>query len=111
MADLDFSGRTALVTGAASGIGAASALWLATRGIDRLVLIDRDGPGLERLDPACSVIRFVGDGADPALWDRVAADAGRCGHAVLNAGVVCGGRLEQRPVDASGRVRATTLDG
>ena len=35
---IDFSGRTALVTGAASGIGAATAAWLAQHGAGRLLL-------------------------------------------------------------------------
>ena len=46
----DFSGRSALVTGAASGIGAACARALAARGAAKLWLVDVDGEGLAALD-------------------------------------------------------------
>ena len=42
----DFNGRTALITGAASGIGAACARWLDAHGVAKLVLVDRDEAGL-----------------------------------------------------------------
>ena len=41
---LSLAGRTAIVTGAASGIGRAAALVFATRGA-HIVIVDRDGPG------------------------------------------------------------------
>ena len=66
--DLDFSGKSVLVTGAASGIGAACAAWLAGHGAARLVLVDRDAAGLERLELACARADFAGDVADPTLW-------------------------------------------
>lgn len=44
----DLAGKTALITGAAGGIGAALACGLATRGA-HLILTDRDMDGLERL--------------------------------------------------------------
>ena len=43
MTNLTFEGRSALVTGAASGIGAACARWLDRQGASKLWLIDRDG--------------------------------------------------------------------
>lgn len=48
MKDLDFTGKTAVVTGAASGIGEATAVALARRGAF-VALLDRDGEGCERV--------------------------------------------------------------
>ncbi len=109
--DLDFSGRTVLVTGAASGIGAACAVWLANRGCARLALVDRDERGLDLLTLDCATMRFVGDVADPALWTRVEAEAGPLDHAVLNAGIGAGGAIADLEFAEWRRVLAINLDG
>jgi 2-keto-3-deoxy-L-fuconate dehydrogenase len=109
--DFDFAGRTALVTGAASGIGAACAVWLAERGIARLVLVDRDGPGLERLALPCAAANFAGDVADPALWERIEAEAGPLDHAVINAGIGAGSPLAETTFEDWRRVLGVNLDG
>ena len=47
LAVLSLEGRVALVTGAARGIGAATAVALAEAGA-RVAVLDRDGDGIER---------------------------------------------------------------
>lgn len=83
----DFSGRSALVTGAGSGIGAAVAHWLDAQGIAELILIDIDQAALDRGEYHCEVRNFLGDVGDPGLWQAVAARLNRLDHAVLNAGI------------------------
>lgn len=106
-----FSGRTALVTGAASGIGAATARWLCAHSIARLVLVDRDEAGLAALELNCEVLDFAGDVSDPALWERVEAEAGALDHAVINAGIAAGGAIAELSFDEWRRVLAVNLDG
>jgi NAD(P)-dependent dehydrogenase (short-subunit alcohol dehydrogenase family) len=107
----DFSGRTALITGAASGIGAACAQWLDRHGIAELVLVDIDGPGLEALDLGCAVRRHVGDVADPGLWDTIERDLGRLDHALVNAGLANGGALVDFEFGEWRRIMSVNLDG
>jgi NAD(P)-dependent dehydrogenase (short-subunit alcohol dehydrogenase family) len=109
--EFDFGGRTALVTGSASGIGAACAAWLARQGIKRLVLVDLDETGLEKLGLDCDVAKIAGNVADPALWDRIEAETGAIDHAVLNAGIASGGPLVDLPLDEWRRVLSINLDG
>jgi len=103
--DLDFSGRSILVTGAASGIGAACSTWLQARGASRLVLIDREEAGF------CSPMTFVGDVADPALWEHVEASAGPIDHAIVNAGISPGGPIAETSFEDWRRVLSVNLDG
>jgi NAD(P)-dependent dehydrogenase (short-subunit alcohol dehydrogenase family) len=105
----DFADAIVLVTGASSGIGAATARLLQSRGA-ALIVIDRDAAGLEAF-PAAR--RLVGDVADPELWAR--ADLTGLTHAVLNAGIVgsAGGRTEIADLDFAvwRQVMTTNLDG
>ncbi len=104
-----FAGGTAVVTGAASGIGAALAPLLAARGSD-LVLVDRDAERLAGVaaairsaHPAVSVATAVVDLADPEATQRVADElvAAHPGTTLLvnNAGVALGGRFDQVTLD------------
>ena len=100
-----FAGGTAVVTGAASGIGEALAVQLAARG-SNLVLVDRDK---ERLDDVAARVRAAHPGlaVDTHVVDlsddeatAEAADALATGHPettllVNNAGVALGGRFDQ----------------
>jgi short-subunit dehydrogenase len=100
-----FSGGTAVVTGAASGIGAALAGLLADRG-SNLVLVDRDkerldgvADGVRRSHPQLCVDTYVVDLSDDAATAE-AADALAAAHPgttllVNNAGVALGGRFDQ----------------
>lgn len=88
-----FSGRIALVTGAASGIGAAFARLAAREGAAGLALLDRNRDGLEALagDLACPFVLSAGDVGDAAVWagfeTEIAARLGRIDLALANAGV------------------------
>jgi NAD(P)-dependent dehydrogenase (short-subunit alcohol dehydrogenase family) len=108
---MTFSGKTALVTGAASGIGAACARWLAAQGIGRLALVDRDAAGLDAIELDCRCDRFVGDVADEALWDRFEKQQIPLDFAVLNAGIAGGGLLPQTSLADWRRLMAVNLDG
>jgi NAD(P)-dependent dehydrogenase (short-subunit alcohol dehydrogenase family) len=74
--DLNLTGRTALITGAASGIGRATAAVLAAEGA-RIVGIDRDKEGLNEasgeLSPATGGMRHATVTADLSKADGVAA--------------------------------------
>jgi len=100
-----FSGGTAVVTGAASGIGEALAVQLAARG-SSLVLVDRDEERLtgvaDRLraaHPALRVVTHVADLSDDDQTTAVAAtlvtEHPETTLLVNNAGVALGGRFDQ----------------
>lgn len=103
------AGKTALITGAASGIGLATAQLLAAQGILQLVLVDRDAEALERVTLRARVTRIVGDVADPALW--AAADIGQLDFAVLSAGVAAAAPIDALDFAEWRRVMAINLDG
>jgi 3-oxoacyl-[acyl-carrier protein] reductase len=91
----DLKGKTALVTGGASGIGLATVIMLAENGCKVAInhLAD-DGRGPEQVEALCargldviSAPGNVGDAADCArMVDKAAADLGRLDFLVNNAG-------------------------
>ena len=105
-----FSGAMILITGAASGIGAASALRLAEAGA-RLILSDRDEAALSAF--AASVgdghRQLVGDVADESFWKS--ADLAGLTHALVNAGIGAGGPIESLDFAEWRRVLSINLDG
>jgi short-subunit dehydrogenase len=110
--DYVFAGGTAVVTGAASGIGEALAHALAAHGSD-LVLVDRDADRLGEVvaavragQPSVDVRSHVVDLADADATRRLGATlAGeRITLLVNNAGVALGGRFDQVTLDEFDRV-------
>lgn len=104
-----FAGGTAVVTGAANGIGAALAHGLAARG-SGLVLVDRDAEGLAAVRagvraarPGWPVATYVEDLADgpatTALGKRIATEHPAARLLVNNAGVGLAGRFDQVDVE------------
>ena len=95
------AGRTAVVTGAASGIGRGIALALAKRGCN-LALADLDETGLAETAAMAAGVRVTTHRLDDADREAVAAfpavvTAQHGGAQLLfnNAGVACGGTFEQ----------------
>jgi short-subunit dehydrogenase len=113
-----FTGGTAVVTGAASGIGAALARALAQRG-SHLVLLDRDAEGLARvaedIGTTCPVriATYVVDLADGAAAERIgetlAATHPDTTLLVNNAGVALAGNFDQVSADQFDAVLAVNL--
>jgi 3-hydroxybutyrate dehydrogenase len=66
--NVDLDGRTALVTGAASGIGAACARRLATAGA-KVTVLDVDRQGAQRVAAEVDGTALVADLAAPRDWD------------------------------------------
>ena len=86
----ELAGKTALVTGATSGIGKAAALKLAEHGATVLVHgrdASRGAGVVEQIELAGANARFVGaDLSDPAAVARLAAEVGTIDILVNNAG-------------------------
>jgi len=85
------TGRTVLITGAASGIGAATARRLAGDGA-KLVLADRDGPGVEKLAAELGQVAVKADVTRDADIERMLEEPyrrwGRLDVLFNNAGVI-----------------------
>lgn len=88
--DLQLQGTTALVTGAASGIGRATALALAAEGV-RVALLDRDASALRETASGCrDAVILVADVTDEDEV-RAAVESGAASLGRLDAVVCCAG--------------------
>ncbi|MBK9169149.1 MAG: SDR family oxidoreductase [Bryobacterales bacterium] len=107
---LDFTGKTAVVTGGANGIGWAAASALAAGGA-RVWIFD-----LDREKPAEAGAKLGGDGAVVDVTSRASLDAAfaRCGDidiVVANAGMAAEHEFLDHPADAWDRTLAVNLTG
>ena len=107
----DFEGRIALVTGAASGIGAACAKALAAHGAAKLFLNDLTEEGIAALNLDCEVVPVIGSVADEALWDSLQPQLDGLDHAIVNAGIGAGGPIAELSMKEWRRVMDVNLDG
>lgn len=107
----NFEGAICLITGAASGIGAATATTLAQQGAKKLILVDLDEEKLAdfAFSLPCERQPIVGDVTDERLWRD--ADLTGLTHAVVNAGIGAGGAIADLPFAEWRRVLSTNLDG
>jgi len=109
---IELSGKTAVLTGAGSGIGRATALALVARGVE-VVVSDLDpercdevaaeivGRGGEGIAHPCDV---TDDDALDALRDRAVAEFGGVDIVMNNVGILAFGRPENIPLDAWRRI-------
>lgn len=105
----DFSGKTTLITGAASGIGLATARLVANRG-GTLILVDRDRDALHEHWEGRAELH-AGDVADPDFWVGIEAGLDRIDHALVNAGISSAGEIAHLDFAEWRRVLSVNLDG
>jgi short-subunit dehydrogenase len=107
-------GSVVIVTGAASGIGRATALALAAQGA-QVVAIDRDGEALAEVGAQTAALVLEVDIRDPAHGERVVAETiaahGRVDAIVANAGVGYVGSFAEMPVETISTLLDLNLRG
>ncbi|MCE7998035.1 MAG: SDR family oxidoreductase [Rhodobiaceae bacterium] len=103
---IEYSGKTVLVTGAASGIGEATAIALSQRGA-KVICADIDAEGVEQTvstigDGAFSIVSDLGDPSGATnLVDQAYESAGHLDLIFSNAGIGHRSSLAKEPFDAT----------
>lgn len=105
----DFTGLVAIITGAASGIGAATAVELRSRGA-AVAILDRDvsGASSDALAIACDITNAA---AVEAAVARVARELGGVDVVINNAGIGASGTVAENDDDEWGRVLDVNVTG
>jgi 2-keto-3-deoxy-L-fuconate dehydrogenase len=106
-----FDNAIVLITGAASGIGAATASRLAAEGTRKLILVDCDEDRLRdfAFSLPCERQVLIADVADEQFWDE--ADLTGLTHALVNAGIGAGSPIADTAFADWRRVLSVNLDG
>jgi meso-butanediol dehydrogenase / (S,S)-butanediol dehydrogenase / diacetyl reductase len=111
---MTFKGKTVLITGGASGMGAASARQFAAAGAN-VVIVDINGPLAEKVVAEIGALAVVGDVSDPRFCGSAIAAAldrfGRLDVLVNAAGIIFRASGEKTPDDAWRRVMGVNVDG
>ena len=109
---IDVRGKVAVITGAASGIGAALAERLAARGT-RLLLSDISSTTLQQIADRLGATALVADVSHPDDVERLAEAAGNARLVCLNAGVTstAPGPVWEAPPEEWQRVVGVNLGG
>lgn len=107
----EFENDIILITGAASGIGAALATRLAGTGARKLILVDQDEDRLRDFGFSlpCERQVVIGDVRDESLWEQI--DLTGLTHAAVNAGIGQGAPIEECSFEDWRHVMSINLDG